>query len=403
MPPPWDAVSPYPGANRVLAPSAEYLISHLLIVPSAKSLRGGKRGRGSVLPAVPAPPPRCPLSLCRFAGRAAASPSLASAECHLTQAARASLSPYQPFCSSHLRGGGGGWGGRDGRERLWGGGDLCARSQPPRNSSPHPRRCRIPYSYKSAPCSLTRPDARGMCVGSGLDPKAHSCAACLSFPSPPTPSRCPHSPLSPSAAAALGGGWGGGGGRALSPPSRTVRAPSSSSAHFPGLSLPADVRSLFPPPPPPFDPPPPPRTAAAVGTSPAASRTGAERCGVGDGKRCGVQPRYAASPPTPPPRPRAARRAERDGIPTCVWGRAAALGPRGRGGGIVEHTRVWDPGAFGIPRIWDAEAFGMLEDLGIRRSWGCFSIPMDLEHLGCWRVWESQGFGMLEGLEILRI
>lgn len=73
------------------------------------------------------------------------------------------------------------------------------------------------------------------------------------------------------------------------------------------------------------------------------------------------------------------------------------------GGGIVEHTRVWDPGAFGIPRIWDAEAFGMLEDFGIRRSWGCFSIPMDLEHLGCWRIWESQGFGMLEGLEILRI
>lgn len=140
MPPPWDSVSPYPGANRALAPSVEYLISHLLIVPSAKSLRGGmKRGGGSVLPAFPAPPPRCPLSLCRFAGRAAASPSLASAECHLTQAARASLSPYQPFCSSHLRGGGGGREGwEDGRERLWGGGELCARSQPPHNSSPIP-------------------------------------------------------------------------------------------------------------------------------------------------------------------------------------------------------------------------------------------------------------------------
>lgn len=139
VPPPWDSVSPYPGANRALAPSVEYLISHLLIVPSAKSLRGGmKRGGGSVLPAFPAPPPRCPLSLCRFAGRAAASPSLASAECHLTQAARASLSPYQPFCSSHLRGGGGREGWEDGRERLWGGGELCARSQPPHSSSPIP-------------------------------------------------------------------------------------------------------------------------------------------------------------------------------------------------------------------------------------------------------------------------
>ena len=153
----------------------------------------------------------------------------------------------------------GGWGGVGGEG--WQGAplgrrrSLCALPASPQ-LFPHPRRCRIPYSYKSAPCSLTRPDARGMCVGSGLDPKAHSCAACLSFPSPPTPSRCPHSPLSPSAAAALGGGWGGGGGRALSPPSRTVRAPSSSSAHFPGLSLPADVRSLFPPPPTPFDPPP---------------------------------------------------------------------------------------------------------------------------------------------------
>lgn len=42
---------------------------------------------------------------------AGASLNLASVECHLTQTVCASLSPYQPFCSSHLRGGG--------RERLW--------------------------------------------------------------------------------------------------------------------------------------------------------------------------------------------------------------------------------------------------------------------------------------------
>lgn len=306
MPPPWDAVSPYPGANRVLAPSAEYLISHLLIVPSAKSLRGGKRGRGSVLPAVPAPPPRCPLSLCRFAGRAAASPSLASAECHLTQAARASLSPYQPFCSSHLRGGGGGggegWQGAPlGRRRS-----LCALPASPQ-LFPHPRRCRIPYSYKSAPCSLTRPDARGMCVGSGLDPKAHSCAACLSFPSPPTPSRCPHSPLSPSAAAALGGGWGGGWGQSSLPPIPHGQGPFQQLCTLSRTVPSSRCSQPLPTPPPPLRPPPPSRTAAAVGTSPAASRTGTERCGVGDGKRCGVQPRYAASPPHPPsPTPRSA-------------------------------------------------------------------------------------------------
>ena len=234
--------------------------------------------------------------------------------------------------------GGWGWGGEGwqgaplGRRRS-----LCALPASPQ-LFPHPRRCRIPYSYKSAPCSLTRPDARGMCVGSGLDPKAHSCAACLSFPSPPTPSRCPHSPLSPSAAAALGGGWGGGGGRALSPPSRTVRAPSSSSAHFPGLSLPADVRSLFPPPQPPSIPPPP-RTAAAVGTSPAASRTGAERCGVGDGKRCGVQPRYAASPPTPPPKMGPQTPNWRQ--PGQCWGHTSPQ----RGSGVVRVGRPHPPAA----------------------------------------------------------
>lgn len=70
-------------------------------------------------PAQPAPPPR--TCLCAGAGGrqwgggvgilAGASLNLASVECHLTQTVCASLSPYQPFCSSHLRGGG--------RERLW--------------------------------------------------------------------------------------------------------------------------------------------------------------------------------------------------------------------------------------------------------------------------------------------
>lgn len=70
------------------------------------------------------PCPVCPLPAHAFAWGlqagterrvgtlAGASLNLASVECHLTQTVCASLSPYQPFCSSHLRGGGG-------RERLW--------------------------------------------------------------------------------------------------------------------------------------------------------------------------------------------------------------------------------------------------------------------------------------------
>lgn len=44
----------------------------------------------------------------RWGGRilAGASLNLASVECHLSQTVCASLSPYQPFCSNHLRGGG---------------------------------------------------------------------------------------------------------------------------------------------------------------------------------------------------------------------------------------------------------------------------------------------------------
>lgn len=67
--------------------------------------------RVPLCPTCPASPRRC---LCVGAGGrqggggilAGASLNLASVECHLTQTVCASLSPYQPFCSSHLRGGG---------------------------------------------------------------------------------------------------------------------------------------------------------------------------------------------------------------------------------------------------------------------------------------------------------
>ena len=152
--------------------------------------------------------------------------------------------------------GGWGWGGEGwqgaplGRRRS-----LCALPASPQ-LFPHPRRCRIPYSYKSAPCSLTRPDARGMCVGSGLDPKAHSCAACLSFPSPPTPSRCPHSPLSPSAAAALGGGWGGGWGQSSLPPIPHGQGPFQQLCTLSRTVPSSRCSQPLPTPPTPFDPPP---------------------------------------------------------------------------------------------------------------------------------------------------
>lgn len=79
------------------------------------------RSQGAPLPscppAPPAPPPAHAFARGLEAGSggvgilAGASLNLASVECHLTQTVCASLSPYQPFCSSHLRGGG--------RERLW--------------------------------------------------------------------------------------------------------------------------------------------------------------------------------------------------------------------------------------------------------------------------------------------
>lgn len=89
---------------------------------------------------------------------AGASLNLASVECHLTQTVCASLSPYQPFCSSHLRGGG--------RERF---GEEERSPPAPRSlaslSPPRlPLGCETP-SYKSwcrlTPMLLQPPGKRG--------------------------------------------------------------------------------------------------------------------------------------------------------------------------------------------------------------------------------------------------
>lgn len=117
---------------------------------------------------------------------AGASLNLASVECHLTQTVCASLSPYQPFCSSHLRGGS--------RECF---GEEERSLPAPRSLASLfplclPLGCETP-SYKlwcrRSPMLLQPPGKRGgwggeSSAGSSRHPGLHHLALlCLSFPS----------------------------------------------------------------------------------------------------------------------------------------------------------------------------------------------------------------------------
>lgn len=106
---------PWQGTLRVLVSQGEDKV--------AFCLPAGRRVPHSPVCPCPACPPHMPLrggwrQAVRGVGiLAGASLNLASVECHLTQTVCASLSPYQPFCSSHLRGGAGSGFGRRGSHR----------------------------------------------------------------------------------------------------------------------------------------------------------------------------------------------------------------------------------------------------------------------------------------------
>lgn len=186
-------------------------------------------------------------------------------------------------------------------------------------------------------------------------------------------------------------------GAELSPPHPARSGPLPAALHtFPDCPFQQMFAASSHPPQPPSIPPPP-RTAAAVGTSPAASRTGAERCGVGDGKRCGVQPRYAASPPTPLPDP-----AQRGGL--------SAMGfPRVCGAGLRRWDRVdgggglWSTRECGIREHLGSRGFGMLKHLGCWRIWGSGGVGDALASQWTWSIWDAGGFGNPKDLGCWRV